>query len=169
MAAVKNWTCRIVGDRVQQWAEHQQWGFRRGRIDVLLLILTLVELAPSVNLDNSENRGSHYDNLVLIMFDYSKIQRSAAWLAFSRPGMPESLLRVVAGMRTPGGDSNVFSQEGCCSSPARCNLWHCLAMRHYRKLEDELLTHEQQQSLHVQSISGRPIPSSCVWGSSQES
>lgn len=62
MAAVKNWTCRIVGDRVQQWAEHQQWGFRRGRIDVLLLILTLVELAPSVNLDNSENRGSHYDN-----------------------------------------------------------------------------------------------------------
>ena len=173
---------RIVADRVQQWAEQQnlygqwQWGFRRGRscVDVLLLIRTLVELASAVSPDTSSDRGEHYDNLVLIMFDimkaYSKIQRSAAWVAFRRLGMPESMLRVIQGlhefseyrMRTPGGDSDSFSmalgfREGCCSSPALYNLWHCLAMKHYRKLEDELLTDAQQQALHLQGIPGRPF------------
>ena len=133
-----------------------------------------MELAAAVPSSESPERDQQYDNLVLIMFDimkaYSKVQRDASWFAFQRLGMPDSFLRILRGlhefseyrMRTPGQDSDVFSmmlgfREGCCSSPPLYNLWHCLAMQHYRRLEENFLSEPQRAELELQGLPGRPF------------
>ena len=173
---------RIIAARLQRWAETQnhygewQWGFRRGRsvVDVRLLIRTMVELASSVPVEEAEKTGERYNNLVLIMFDimkaHSKVQRGPAWYAFEKMGIPTALLRVLSAlhdhseyrMKTAGGESDAFLmplgfREGCCSSPGLYNLWHCLAMKHYRKLEEQTLTEEELESLMASGLPKRPF------------
>ena len=160
---------RIVSSRIQTWAESRnlfgdrQWGFRRNRsvVDVLLLLRTLVELAAAVCASCASVDGSHYDHLLLIMFEaFSKIQRGPAQLAFRKLGMPAEMLTIISGlhdfstyrMRTPGGDSDTFHmplgfREGCCSSPSLYNLWHCMAMNHYRRLEEQTLSSVELRSM----------------------
>ena len=102
---------KIISTRLQNVAEQNdlygdwQYGFRRGRsvIDVLLLVRTMTELASAVPQADAHRYEEQYKTLVLILFDiqkaYNKVQRGAAWTAFRRLGIPNSLLEVLPALR----------------------------------------------------------------------
>ena len=171
LSAVSRVLARILATRISQWAEQrgffpeEQFGFRKHRStqDCLFAARLLVEMASEVPMGVTHPLEQL---LVLVFVDitkaYTRVQRSSAWLVFSRLGMPDNVIRLLQGLhdmttyrcRARQGLSDTYQQltgfrEGCCTSPVLYNLYHTWPLRDFNK--------RRHESLQLQCIHDKPF------------